>query len=159
MTKLIIAVVGGSIVLMGGFIIIDNSNGGGQISNGQIELTPSGIDLGTVSMADGNVNTTFKVKNIGEGVLKIDRIWTSCMCTTAALKAGDKTSPSFGMHDSPSLWSQEINPGEEALLEVIFDPALHGPQGVGQLTRAIYLSTNDPLYKKAEVRFNINVTQ
>ncbi|MBI2042554.1 MAG: DUF1573 domain-containing protein [Candidatus Nealsonbacteria bacterium] len=156
MTKLIIAVLGGTVLLMGGIIVMDK--GGVQASGGQIELSPATIDLGTVSMANGNVKTTYQIKNIGKEALKIDRVWTSCMCTTAVLKLGDKTSPAFGMHDSSSLWSQEIQSGEEALLEVTFDPALHGPEGVGQLTRAIYLSTSDPSHKKAEVRFNINVT-
>lgn len=156
MTKFIIAVVGGTVLLMGGIILLDKR--GVQANGGMIELTPSSINLGTVSMANGNVQTTYEVKNIGKDVLKIDRIWTSCMCTTAVLKIGDRVSPSFGMHDNPSLWSEEIKPGETAALQVTFDPALHGPEGVGQLTRAIYLSTSDPVHKKAEVRFNINVT-
>lgn len=156
MAKLIIAAIGGTVLLMGGIILMDN--GGIRASGGRIELSPANIDLGTVSMVNGNITTTYQVKNIGEEALKIDRVWTSCMCTTAVLKVGDKISPAFGMHDSSSLWSQEIKPGEEGLLEVTFDPALHGPEGVGQLTRAIYLSTNDPLRKRAEVRFNINVT-
>ena len=156
MTKIIIAVIGGTLLLTAGVILMDNK--GGLEPGGKIELSPKSVDLGTVSMADGNVQTVYEVKNIGETNLKIDNVWTSCMCTTAMLKVGDKASPEFGMHTNSSLWSEEILPGEKALLEVTFDPAFHGPEGTGQLTRAIYLSTSDPLNKKAEVRFNINVT-
>lgn len=79
------------------------------------------------------------------------------MCTTAVLKVGDKTSPEFGMHDNAAFWSQNITPGETGYLEVVFDPAFHGPQGVGQALRVIYLTTNDPENKKAEARLIANV--
>lgn len=156
MIKAIIAVVGGTILLTAGIVLLNNNN---QEIGGKIELTPLTVDLGAVSMADGNIHTEYEVKNIGKENLKIDSIWTSCMCTTATLNIGNETSPVFGMHNNSSFWSQEIKPGQKAVLEVIFDPAFHGPQGVGQLTRAIYLSTSDPLNKKAEARFTINVTQ
>lgn len=55
------------------------------------------------------------------------------------------------------FWSQKIAPGETGQLEVIFDPAFHGSQGTGQVVRAVYLSTNDPENKKAEVRLLANV--
>ncbi len=125
----------------------------------RMEIPVSEYDAGTVSMADGLVKHTYEIKNTGEGDLKIDNIWTSCDCTTAKLTVGDKESPEFGMHTGPAFWSQKIAPGQTGQLEVIFDPAFHGPQGTGPAVRAIYLSTNDPENKKAEVRLLANVIQ
>lgn len=124
----------------------------------KIEINPKEYDAGTVSMASGLVKKTYEIKNTGEGDLKIERIWTSCMCTTATLKVRDKISPEFGMHDSPLFWSEKIVPGQTGFLEVTFDPAFHGPQGIGPVMRAVYLSTNDPQNKKAEIRLMANVT-
>jgi hypothetical protein len=123
----------------------------------KIEIVQKEYDAGTVSMADGVVKHIYEIKNTGDGNLKISRIWTSCMCTTAVLRVGDKESPKFGMHDNPAFWSQTIAPEQAGFLEVEFDPAFHGPQGVGLAVRAVYLSTNDPENKKAEVKLLANV--
>lgn len=123
----------------------------------QIEIPANEYDAETISMADGVIKHTYEIKNTGVGDLIIDSIWTSCHCTTARLKVGDKTSPEFGMDKRPT--SQKIAPGQTGFLEVTFDPAFHGPQGVGQAVRVVYLSTNDPENKKAEVRLLANVIQ
>jgi hypothetical protein len=125
----------------------------------KIEINPSEYDAGTVSMVEGLVKYTYEIKNTGEGDLKIDRIWTSCMCTTARLRVEDKESGEFGMHTSSTFWSQKIAPGQTGFLEVTFDPAFHGPQGVGKIVRAVYLSTNDPQNQKAEVKLISDVVQ
>ncbi len=125
----------------------------------KIEIDPLRYDAGTVSMADGLVKYTYEIENQGDGALKIDRIWTSCMCTTARLRVGDKESPEFGMHTGLTSWFQEIAPGEKGFLDVAFDSTLHGLQGIGENIRAIYLSTNDPQNKKAEVMLRANVTR
>ena len=61
------------------------------------------------------------------------------------------------MPDKPTFWSQKIAPGEIGYLEVTFDPAFHGPGGTGSVIRAIYLSTDDPKNKTAEVKLLVNV--
>lgn len=123
----------------------------------RIEVAVNEHDVGTVSMKDGLVKHTFELKNTGQENLKISKIWTSCMCTTARLKVGQEVSDEFGMHSNPLFWSQEIAPGETGKLEVVFDPAFHGPKGTGSLVRAVYLSTNDPAHKKVEVKLLVNV--
>lgn len=123
----------------------------------KLEISQQEYDAGTVSLARGLVKHTYEIKNAGDGDLEINKIWTSCMCTSAVLKVGEKTSPKFGMHDNPAFWSQNIGPGETGFLEVTFDPAFHGPEGAGPVTRAIYLSTNDSQNKQAEVRLLANV--
>lgn len=65
------------------------------------------------------------------------------MCTTAQLIIGDTKSPEFGMH-SKSAYVMEVPGGETAELKVVFDPAFHGPNGVGPINRQITVETNDP---------------
>lgn len=116
----------------------------------KVEAAVIEYDTGTVSMADGLVKHTYKIKSIGEGSLEIKKIWTSCMCTTARLRVGDSLSSEFGMHSNSLFWSKKIAPGETGYLEVAFDPAFHGPSGTGPISRAIYVSTNDPDNKDIE---------
>ncbi len=153
--RLILLVVGGTLLIsVGLFFGLPYLTGEGR---GKIEINPLEHDAGTVSMAEGLVEKTFEIKNIGEGDLKIDSILTSCMCTTARLKVGDKVSPEFGMHTNSTFWSQKITSGGTGFLEVTFDPAFHGPQGVGPVVRVIYLSTDDPQNQRVEVRLSAKV--
>ncbi len=47
-------------------------------------------------------------------------------------------------------WIGEVSPGQEAQLEVIFDPAYHGPQGVGPINRLVAVETNDKSNSRIE---------
>lgn len=132
----------------------DNDN---QTGTPKMEISPSEYDMGAISMAAGKIIKTFEIKNTGEGDLKIDSIRTSCHCTTARLKVGETTSSDFGM-DGSTFWSQKIAPGQIGYLEVTFDPAYHGPQGLGSAIRAIYFESNDSQNKQSEVRLIANVT-
>ena len=145
-------------LIIGGIVwAIVGSSSQGISGTPKIEIIPKEYNAGTVSMSDGLVKHIYEVKNIGDGDLKINYMETSCMCTTARLKVGDKEGPEFGMHNNPTFGSQKIAPGETGFLEVTFDPAFHGPQGTGQVTRAVYLSTDDPQNRKATVRLIANV--
>lgn len=155
--KLIIFVVGGTLLIT--TLLIFGLSNPSQEGQGKIEISPQKYDAGIVSMAEGLVKKTFEIKNIGEGDLKIDRIWTSCMCTTVRLKVGDKESPEFGMHTNSTFWSQKLASGETGFLEVTFDPAFHGPEGTGPAVRAIYISSNDPQNENLEVRLIANVIE
>lgn len=121
----------------------------------KLEIPANEYDAGTVSMAGGLIKHTYEIKNTGMGDLKINGIWTSCHCTTAKLTVGGKTSSEFGM-DKRST-SQKIAPGETGYLEVTFDPAYHGPAGLGETVRIVYLSANDPQNKKVELKLLANV--
>lgn len=146
------------LLIAGGLIFwVGKSNNSSNVSTGaKIEVSPKEYDAGTVSMAAGVVKKDYEIKNVGTGDLKINDIWTSCHCTTAILKVAGKESPKFGM-DHAGFWSQVLAPGQTAQLEVIFDPAFHGPQGTGPAVREIYLSTNDPQNKTASVMLTANV--
>lgn len=122
-----------------------------------ILIEPESIDLGEVSMAKGNVETVFKVKNIGKSDLKILGMETSCGCTTAVLKVDGKKSPVFGMSDNPTGWSETLKPGQEAELVAVFDPAHHGPEGTGPATRTISVRSNDPIDSFKKIQFEVDV--
>lgn len=150
------------VVLVAGgisFFLMNYSPGKSNSGQPRIEIPETEYDAGTVSMTDEKVAHVYEIRNVGDSDLKIDKIWTSCMCTTARLKVGDEESGEFGMHSNPIFWSQRIAPGETGLLEVVFDQTFHGSEGTGQAVRIVYLSTNDPENKQAEVRLTANVTQ
>ena len=99
-------------------------------------------DWGTIDINGGIVSKSFAIKNTGSSVLKLYNVKTSCMCTTAQLKTPDVTSKKFKMHEA-STDVIEVKPGEAAELIVEFDPAFHGPSGVGPINRTITMDTND----------------
>lgn len=119
----------------------------GQVAS---EKTMSGLtaneesyDFGSVSMAKGKVSHTFSVKNTAEEPIIIAKLSTSCMCTTATLTVNGARRGPFGMpgHGIIPKMNQPIDPGEEAQVEVVFDPAAHGPSGVGRIDRLVYLES------------------
>lgn len=156
MQKLVILIVGGTLLISAGLIF------GGPYLNkaekqGRIEMSPINYELGDISMAKGLVKKDYKIKNTGSSDLKISKIKTSCMCTTAILKVGDSVSPKFGMNTNFPLWSQKIAPGKTGTLEVTFDPNFHGPDAVGPVVRGIYVYSNDPTNPEDAVEFSGNV--
>lgn len=105
----------------------------------------SSFDFGVISMARGKVSREFSFVNSGEESLAINQIYTSCMCTTAVLDlAGRKFGP-FGMpgHGFSAPIKAEVGPNEAGKLNVVFDPAAHGPTGVGPVERIVYVKTED----------------
>ncbi len=128
---------------------------------GMLVADTSAFDLGTVSMAKGLVNYSFKIKNIGATPVALSTIYTSCMCTTATLKKNGQAFGPFGMpgHVPLPLVDQTMNGDEEATIEVVFDPAAHGPQGIGRVKRVIYITTTDALDKPLAVSFEANVVR
>ena len=154
-----IAVISVPLILIIGGIVFGLMNYSPTETQGapKVEINPLEYDAGDISMANGPVNRTYEIKNTGDGDLKIKDIKTSCMCTTAVLRVDEIKSPTFAMHDDSSFWSQKIAAGETGFLDVSFDPAFHGPEGVGQAIRVVYFSTNDPENEKAEVKLMANV--
>jgi hypothetical protein len=157
MQKTIISIVliGGAIFLVGK-IMTTPPEASRPGAAPRIEISPSEYDLGQVSMAQGKITRVYQVKNVGEGPLKLSAIWTSCACTTAALKIDQKTSPLFGMPGhgvNPAFWSETLAPGQAGELEVVFDPAFHGPTGLGEIVRVVYLESNDKARPRSEAKF------
>ncbi|MEK9194386.1 MAG: hypothetical protein AAB884_01100, partial [Patescibacteria group bacterium] len=93
----------------------------------------------------GKVSYPFKIKNSSETPIQISSLYTSCMCTSASFKVGDKKTGPFGMpgHGFVPKLNKTLNAGEEAIVEVVFDPNAHGPAGVGPFERQIYLDSTE----------------
>jgi len=122
-----------------------------------IEVLPKSISLGSVSLAEGVASTTATITNNGNSALVLDSMETSCMCTSAAIVAPDGAqSPVFGMaaHGSnPANWQQVIPPGTSVALKIFYNPAVH-PELRGQVTRSVFIRSNDPRNKVSEVRID-----
>jgi hypothetical protein len=103
------------------------------------------FSFGRVSMRDGVVRHDFKLKNDSGDRLRITSVSTSCMCTKAIVVApdGEKQGP-FGMpgHGGSSSADIAVPAGGEVTVQVVFDPAAHGPAGIGRVSREVGLTTD-----------------
>lgn len=124
--------------------------------NAKASIDQKTYDWGQINMKDGNVSKTFVIKNIGTDTLKLTKVKTSCHCTKAQVTIDGNTSPSFGMN-TVSPWVGDVAPGGEAQLNIVFDPAFHGPNGIGPITRYISVDTNDSSNSKLEFTLTANV--
>lgn len=115
-----------------------------QKAGALVSMRPS-LDLGTVSMAAGKVPFSYLVRNAGTEPLTISRIYTSCMCTNATLVTASERKGPFGMpgHGLPNTLKATLAPGESANLMVLFDPAAHGPSGLGRIERFVTLESDE----------------
>jgi hypothetical protein len=118
----------------------------------------SNFDFGTVSMAAGKVTHRYWIRNTDTSPITIKRLYTSCMCTTAALVKANRKYDPYGMpgHGFMPTINAPMAPGESAMVEVVFDPAAHGPAGIGPVDRFVTLQTDrePPL----ELAFTATVT-
>jgi hypothetical protein len=99
-------------------------------------------DFGTISMGDGEVKKLFTVSNDTGADVRVDTVATSCMCTNAFIIDGENKRGPFGMpgHGNTVPKANEIiKADEKRIIEVVFDPAAHGPAGVGAVERYVYL--------------------
>jgi len=105
----------------------------------KIEITPQFFNFGEIKYGD-IVSYKFLVKNLGDDILEIKKVATSCACTTAKV---DK---------------EEINPNEEAELLVTYNTgAMSGPHGKGEQERIIYVKSSDSINPQVEVMIYANV--
>jgi len=123
-----------------------------------MEVAENRFDWGAIDINGGIVSKSFAIENKGSTTLKLYDIRTSCMCTTAQLKTAEQSSKKFGMHEKNSSVF-EVNPGETAELLVEFDPAFHGPSGVGMISRTITMNTNDTKNPTLEFSLTANVVK
>jgi hypothetical protein len=127
-------------------------------SAGALSAPESNFNFGSISMAKGKVTYRYWIRNTGTEPILIRKMYTSCMCTTAALVKGGRKFDPVGMagHGSIPAINESMNPNEEAIIEVVFDPAAHGPAGIGPTDRVVTIenSAGQPL----ELAFTANVT-
>jgi len=118
-----------------------NEPGIPTIEGPAVNVTPDSYDLGTVIYGEV-AKHAFAVKNIGNEPLEILRLSTSCGCTKATIAEDDKI----------------IAPGQSVDMLVTFDPAVHKDDtDLGDLTRIVYIKTNDPKNPEVEVEITANV--
>ncbi len=105
----------------------------------KIEITPQDFNFGEVEYGQV-LNHTFTLKNIGSEILSIERVATSCGCTTAETVLN------------------KINPGQETELLVSYDTgAMSGGHAKNEQERIIYIKSNDPVNPQIEVIIYANV--
>ncbi len=102
-----------------------------------VAIPVSYFDFGSIPAAPDNAVQTFPIENTGTEPLIINRMVTSCACTTAQLS------------------SSVIEPGKRADLTVVFDPDFHDTEG--PVKRIVWMETNDPDMPVAEVSITANV--
>lgn len=133
---LIIALTIVGLLIFGYFKAIPGSD---DENHPKISITPSSFDFKEIEYGQV-VEYVFKVKNLGNEVLEIKKIATSCACTTGEIN------------------KEKINPNEEAELLVKYDTgAMSGPHGKGEQERIIYVKSNDPSNPQAEVMIYAHV--
>ena len=126
-----------------------------------IVLTPESYDLGNVSQKKGIVTIIFGIKNDGYKDLIIDKIETSCGCTSASVvyqgEEGPKFSmPGHGINERIKDWQLTIEPGQEAQLKVYYDPNVH-KDFRGSAIREISVFSNDPIDFEKKVKIELNL--
>lgn len=143
--SIVVVVVGVVVVLIGGIVYsyMQASEPEKEIieveSGPHIVIDPATHDFGRVKFGDVP-EYTFAVKNSGDQILEIKSVTTSCACTKGEME------------------EMSIAPGGTANLVVSFDPAVHGDDtDMGELTRTIYLSTNDSNQEEVEAKIYAEV--
>ncbi len=113
-------------------------------ASGAVRLDPARFDFGAVSMRNGLVRQELSLRNTTSSPVTLTRLTTSCMCTKAELTLDGQTFGPFGMpgHGAVPTLRQTLAPGASATLTVTFDPAAHGPAGVGRISRTVTLETD-----------------
>lgn len=101
----------------------------------RIVVEPASQDLGEVPQEP--LELTYTVRNEGGSPLIIEKISTSCGCTYAEMD------------------QNTLAPGESSPLRVTLDPIEDNLYG--NLTRVIYLRSNDPETPEAEVEFRVTI--
>ena len=116
-------------------------------------------DFGTISMARGTVEKMFEIANPTDRDIMLENLTTSCMCTNAFIVKSDERRGPYGMpgHGGSVPKARElVRAGEKLTIAVVYDPAAHGPAGVGSIDRFVYLE--DDTGAKLELEIKANVT-
>jgi hypothetical protein len=144
------------VLFVAGFFFMNRDTG----TNGspRILVDPVSHDFGDVSVRGGVVKTVMTIKNEGDSDLVINNMDTSCGCTSATVEKDGKEGPAFGMEmhgTNPVGWSERVKPGENAFLNIYYDPMVH-PDLRGPVTRSVAVYSNDRRTSVKEVRISVN---
>lgn len=115
-------------------------------------------DFGRVPIDGGKVETLFDIVNEAPGEVRLLSVATSCGCTEAVAEFADGST--VGAFDLPSDGQEndagrKVSAGESFKVRVVFDPAAHGPDGIGELMREVILATRDGAQTRLAIRANV----
>lgn len=113
--------------------------GAAALPDGALRARETHFDFGPISMAAGKVSHRYLFRNESAAPVLIRQVYTSCMCTTATLVKGMRVIGSYGMpgHGPMPAVNETLAPNEAAYVDVVFDPAAHGPAGLGRTERVV----------------------
>ncbi|PJE63888.1 hypothetical protein COU89_00850, partial [Candidatus Roizmanbacteria bacterium CG10_big_fil_rev_8_21_14_0_10_45_7] len=117
-------------------------------------------DLGVVTIKKGVVTTEFVIKNEGKSDLVVDKLSSSCGCTSASLVYHGTEGPQFymaghGQAEPDPNWKVSIAPGDKAKIKVYYDPTVH-PDLTGPVTREVSIHSNDPVDFETTLTITLN---
>lgn len=105
----------------------------------RLALDAAALELG--ELPNGVVaERELAVSNNGDAPLVVERVVTSCGCTTAVLEP------------------MTLAPGETGTLRIAFDSGAHGPDLRGPIMRQITMVSNDPARPEAVVEVRATIT-
>jgi hypothetical protein len=104
----------------------------------RLALEETTLALGDVPNGE-IVERELAVRNDGDAPLVVEKVVTSCGCTTATLEP------------------MTLAPGESGALRIAFDSGAHGPELRGSLVREVTLLSNDPTMPEAVVALTANI--
>ena len=126
-----------------------------------ITLETQDYDFGDVSQDGGVVTAFFELNNDGKNDLIINKLETSCGCTSASIVYNGEEGPVFSMpghginEDVPADWQVTIKEGEKAQVKVYYDPDVH-PGFRGTAIREVHIFSNDPIDFEKKIKVELN---
>lgn len=162
--KILLGIIVFSLILVIGAAYFLSSSAGQKatlekVNGAKIEVLEESFNFGDIDYSAGVVNHEYLIKNIGDKPLEIANLATSCMCTKVFAKGpfGESEKVSMKGMSKPSSWKGELKSGEEGKIVAVFDPAFHGPGGIGPISRTVSFETNDSEKPYVELLFEGNV--
>ena len=119
----------------------------------QIGIEPSTYNFGPVSQKNGVVSAAIAISNTGNKELILNKLDSSCGCTSVAVVYKGIEGPRFSMSghgNNPRDWKVVIPPGDSAELKVYYDPNVHKDLR-GPVKRSVFVYSNDPRNSVKEV--------
>lgn len=118
------------------------------------EIKSTSQSMGDMKVSDEKY-VDFTVKNTGSKNLQITNMKSSCGCTVGKIVYQGRESQEFGMHSQSVGVLEEITPGSQAVIRVIYRPYVMPIYGF--VEREVYFDTNDPQNSKITFKVTANV--
>lgn len=130
----------------------------GNKSEVQLIVDRLGNDFGSISMKNGIVKSNFVITNPLDKTLKLAKLYTSCMCTKASFILNNNLVGTFGMpgHGIVPPLNITLEPNQQATIEVAFDPAAHGPSGIGRIERVVTVEDETGIVLELPISATVN---